>query len=112
MQATQLRRPVEYKKENVKDEEVSDILMKAGAACILDGPMVQSATVSVNLGAVSTVAAAEIGPLEVFLCSVSIFGFLLQYYIIISSLTLHVEFIIIGKYLAALFTFGRPFQNG
>eukprot|EP00579_Thalassiosira_antarctica_P006026 CAMPEP_0201883030 /NCGR_PEP_ID=MMETSP0902-20130614/15105_1 /ASSEMBLY_ACC=CAM_ASM_000551 /TAXON_ID=420261 /ORGANISM="Thalassiosira antarctica, Strain CCMP982" /LENGTH=314 /DNA_ID=CAMNT_0048411733 /DNA_START=28 /DNA_END=972 /DNA_ORIENTATION=+ len=70
-QANQLRRAVEYKKENGKDEEVNDILMKAGAtaaagaACVVAGPMVQSAMVGANLGAVSAVAAAEAGPFTV-----------------------------------------------
>jgi len=67
-QANQFRRAVEYKKANGKDEEVNDILVKAGgtvavgAACVLGGPMVQSSLVGANLGVVSTVAAAEAGP--------------------------------------------------
>ena len=68
-QANQLRRAVDYKRENGKDEEVHDILMKAGAvmgvgaACVLGGPALQSAIAGANLGVVSTVAAAEAGPL-------------------------------------------------
>ena len=68
-QANQLRRAVEYKRENGKDDEVADVTMKAGAtavggaACVLLGPMIQSAIVGANLGVVSTVAAAEAGPL-------------------------------------------------
>ena len=70
-QANQLRRAVEYKKENGKDDEVNDILMKAGAtvagglACVVAGPMVQSALVNANLGPISSVAAAEAGPFTV-----------------------------------------------
>jgi hypothetical protein len=70
-QMNQLRRAVEYKKENGKDEEVDDIVKKAGAtaaagiACVLGGPMVQSAIVNANLGVVSTVAGAEAGPFTV-----------------------------------------------
>ena len=56
---------MEYKKENGKDDEVNDILMKAGAtvagglACVVAGPMVQSALVNANLGPISSVAAAD-----------------------------------------------------
>jgi hypothetical protein len=70
-QMNQLRRAVEYKKENGKDEEVDDIVKKAGAtaaagvACVLGGPMMQSAIVNANLGVVSTVAGAEAGPFTV-----------------------------------------------
>ncbi|KAL7543169.1 hypothetical protein ACHAXR_012862 [Thalassiosira sp. AJA248-18] len=70
-QGNQLRRAVEYKKENGKDEEVNDILMKAGAtavvgaACVLAGPTVQSAIVGANLGPISAVAAADAGPFTV-----------------------------------------------
>jgi len=70
-QANQLRRAVEYKKENGKDDEVNDILMKAGAtaaagaACVVAGPTVQSALVGANLGVLSTVAAADAGPFTV-----------------------------------------------
>lgn len=68
-QGNQFRRAVEYKKENGQDEEVNDILMKAGAvavggaACVLAGPTVQSAIVGANLGPISAVAAADAGPL-------------------------------------------------
>ena len=65
-QANQLCHAVEYKKENEKDDEVSDILIKAGAtdaACVLVGPMVQSSIISANRGAVSIVVAADTGPL-------------------------------------------------
>lgn len=70
-QGNQLRRAVDYKKENGQDEEVNDILMKAGAtaavgaACVLVGPAVQGAIVSANLGVVSVVAAADAGPFTV-----------------------------------------------
>mmetsp|Transcript_8897 Transcript_8897/g.13351 ORF Transcript_8897/g.13351 Transcript_8897/m.13351 type:complete len:300 (-) Transcript_8897:95-994(-) len=70
-QMNQLRRAVEYKKENGKDDEVDDIMKKAGAtaaagaACVLGGPMVQSALVNANLGFVSSIAAAEAGPFTV-----------------------------------------------
>jgi len=70
-QMNQLRRAVEYKKENGKDDEVDDIMKKAGAtaaagaACVLGGPMVQSAIVNANLGVVSSIAAAEAGPFTV-----------------------------------------------
>jgi len=70
-QGNQFRRAVQYKKENGKDEEVNDILVKAGAtaaagtACLLAGPMVQSAVIGANLGVISTVAAAEAGPFTV-----------------------------------------------
>ena len=62
---------MDYKKENGKDEEVNDIIQKAGAtaaagaACVLGGPMVQSAMVNANLGVLSSVAAAEAGPFTV-----------------------------------------------
>lgn len=69
-QGNQLRRAIEYKRANGKDEEeVQDILVKAGltvaagAACVLGGPMMQNALVNANLGPLSTVAAAEAGPL-------------------------------------------------
>ena len=64
-QANQLRRAVEYKQENGKDDEVNDILQKAaatvvgGLACVVAGPTVQSALVNANLGPISTVAAAD-----------------------------------------------------
>ena len=64
-QANQLRRAVEYKQKNGKDEEVNDILQKAaatvvgGLACVVAGPTVQSALVNANLGPISTVAAAD-----------------------------------------------------
>ncbi|KAL9180245.1 hypothetical protein ACHAXT_008215 [Thalassiosira profunda] len=70
-QLNQLRRAIEYKKENGKDEEVNDILTKAGAvaagglACVMAGPMAQSAIVGANLGPVSAVAAADAGPFTV-----------------------------------------------
>jgi len=70
-QANQLRRAIEYKKENGKDDEVDDIMKKAGAtaaagaACVLAGPMIQSAIVNANLGVVSTIAAADAGPFTV-----------------------------------------------
>eukprot|EP00571_Detonula_confervacea_P012190 CAMPEP_0172298742 /NCGR_PEP_ID=MMETSP1058-20130122/1257_1 /TAXON_ID=83371 /ORGANISM="Detonula confervacea, Strain CCMP 353" /LENGTH=311 /DNA_ID=CAMNT_0013008031 /DNA_START=17 /DNA_END=952 /DNA_ORIENTATION=+ len=70
-QGNQFRRAVEYKKENGKDEEVNDIMMKAGAtaavgaACVLAGPAVQSGIVAANLGPISAVAAAEAGPFTV-----------------------------------------------
>lgn len=70
-QANQLRRAIDYKKENGKDDEVNDILMKAGAtvagglACVLAGPTVQSALVNANLGPLSAVAAADAGPFTV-----------------------------------------------
>ena len=70
-QANQLRRAIEYKKENGKDDEVDDIMKKAGAtaaagvACVLAGPMVQSAIVNANLGVVSTIAGADAGPFTV-----------------------------------------------
>ena len=68
-QANQLRRAVEYKKEHGLDEEVNDIMVKAGAtaaagaACVLAGPAVQGALVNASLGPISAVAAAEAGPL-------------------------------------------------
>lgn len=68
-QGNQLRRAIEYKRANGKEEEVQDILVKAGwtvaagAACVLGGPMMQNALVNANLGPLSTVAAAEAGPL-------------------------------------------------
>ena len=68
-QGNQLRRAIEYKRENGKEDEVQDILVKAGltvaagAACVVGGPMVQNALVNANLGPISTVAAADAGPL-------------------------------------------------
>lgn len=70
-QSNQFRRAVVYKQENGKDDEVNDILVKAGAtvavgaACVLGGPTVQGAVAGANLGVVSTVAAAEAGPFTV-----------------------------------------------
>lgn len=70
-QGNQLRRAIEYKKENGKDDEVNDILTKAGlvaaggVGCVLAGPAMQSALVNANLGVVSTVAAADAGPFTV-----------------------------------------------
>lgn len=70
-QANQLRRAIEYKKENGKDDEVDDIMKKAGAtaaagaACVVAGPMVQSALVNANLGMLSTIAGADAGPFTV-----------------------------------------------
>mmetsp|Transcript_21235 Transcript_21235/g.51308 ORF Transcript_21235/g.51308 Transcript_21235/m.51308 type:complete len:322 (-) Transcript_21235:357-1322(-) len=70
-QANQLRRAVEYKKEHGLDEEVNDIMVKAGAtaaagaACVLAGPAVQGALVNASLGPISAVAAAEAGPFTV-----------------------------------------------
>jgi hypothetical protein len=68
-QGNQLRRAIEYKRLNGKEEEVQDILVKAGltvatgAACVLGGPMMQNALINANLGPISTVAAADAGPL-------------------------------------------------
>ena len=68
-QGNQLRRAIEYKRQNGKEEEVQDILVKAGltvatgAACVLGGPMMQNALINANLGPISTVAAADAGPL-------------------------------------------------
>lgn len=70
-QVNQLRRAVEYKKEKGMDEEVNDILMKAGAtaaagaACVVAGPAVQGAIVGAGLGPLSAIAAAEAGPFTV-----------------------------------------------
>ncbi len=72
-QGNQLRRAVEYKRERGMDGEVRDILAKAamtviaGAACVIVGPTLQGAIVNANLGPISTVAAADAGPLYVFL---------------------------------------------
>jgi hypothetical protein len=70
-QSNQLRRAAEYKRENGKDDEVDDILMKAGAtvvtgvACLAFGPTLQGMIVNSNLGPISTLAAADAGPLYV-----------------------------------------------
>lgn len=68
-QSNQLRRAVEYKKENGKDEEVNELLKTAaavvagGLACVLGGPTLQGMLVNANLGPISTIASADAGPL-------------------------------------------------
>ena len=68
-QSNQLRRAVEYKKEHGKDEEVNELLKTAaaviagGLACIFGGPTIQGMLVNANLGPISTIAAADAGPL-------------------------------------------------
>jgi Mitochondrial pyruvate carriers len=70
-QANQLRRALEYKISNGQEEEVKEILQKAGlgSAAILGGvvagPTIRSALSNANLGVVSTVAAADAGPFTV-----------------------------------------------
>ncbi|KAL3766209.1 hypothetical protein ACHAW5_002555 [Stephanodiscus triporus] len=70
-QSNQLRRAVEYKRECGKDDEVADVLMKAGAtvvagvACLAFGPTLQGMIVNSNLGPISTLAAADAGPFTV-----------------------------------------------
>lgn len=67
-QANQLRRSIDYQKEQGNDDVVNDMYMKSaavaagGAACVALGPFAQSALTGANLGVVSTVAAAEAGP--------------------------------------------------
>ena len=55
-QFNQMRRAVEYKTSQGKDEEVQDILMKSGVGAaalggmVVAGPTLQSALVAANLG--------------------------------------------------------------
>ena len=62
-QCNQMRRGLEFKRENGGEEEVNDIVMKAGAT----RPCKRHCTaiVNANLGVVSTVAAADAGPFTV-----------------------------------------------
>jgi hypothetical protein len=68
-QGNQLRRAVEYKRDMGMDDEVRDVQMKAGMtmlgglACVLGGPTLQGMIVNANIGPISTIAAAEAGPL-------------------------------------------------
>lgn len=70
-QLNQLRRAIDYQKQQGDNDRVNDVYMKAGAvaaggaACAVFGPMAQSALASAQLGVVSTVAAAEAGPFTV-----------------------------------------------
>ena len=70
-QINQMRRAVEYKTSQGKDEEVQDILMKSGVGAaalggmVVAGPTLQSALVAANLGPVSTFAGAAAGPFTV-----------------------------------------------
>ena len=62
-QCNQMRRGLEFKREEGGEEEVNDIVMKAGAT----RPCKRHCTaiVNANLGVVSTVAAADAGPFTV-----------------------------------------------
>ena len=70
-QINQMRRAVEYKTSQGKDEEVQDILVKSGVGAaalggmVVAGPTLQSALVAANLGPVSTFAGAAAGPFTV-----------------------------------------------
>jgi len=70
-QGNQLRRAIDYQKEQGNDDVVNDLYMKAGAvaaggaACVALGPFAQSALAGANLGVLSTVAAADAGPFTV-----------------------------------------------
>jgi len=70
-QLNQMRRALDYKTSQGQDEEVKDITVKAaataaaGAGCVALGPMIQSAMVGMNLGVLSSVAAADAGPFTV-----------------------------------------------
>mmetsp|Transcript_27426 Transcript_27426/g.82319 ORF Transcript_27426/g.82319 Transcript_27426/m.82319 type:complete len:260 (+) Transcript_27426:90-869(+) len=70
-QLNQMRRAIEHKQSQGKDDEVRDILMKSGGAAavlgglVATGPAVQSAVVAAELGPVSTFAGAAAGPFTV-----------------------------------------------
>jgi len=70
-QCNQMRRALEHKLSLGEKEEVDEITKKgamtaaAGIAAFVGGPMVQSAVVAAELGAVSTVAGAAAGPFTV-----------------------------------------------
>ena len=70
-QLNQMRRAIEHKTSQGKDEEVQDILMKSGvgaaglAGLVAAGPTLQSALVAANLGPVSSFAGAAAGPFTV-----------------------------------------------
>lgn len=70
-QMNQIRRALEYKLEQGQTDEVESYAYKiaagaaGGAACVLLGPVVQSAAVGANLGVVSSIAAADAGPFTV-----------------------------------------------
>eukprot|EP00591_Stephanopyxis_turris_P011621 CAMPEP_0195520692 /NCGR_PEP_ID=MMETSP0794_2-20130614/17438_1 /TAXON_ID=515487 /ORGANISM="Stephanopyxis turris, Strain CCMP 815" /LENGTH=264 /DNA_ID=CAMNT_0040650105 /DNA_START=65 /DNA_END=859 /DNA_ORIENTATION=- len=70
-QGNQMFRAIQHKKDQGKDEEVTEIVKKGaaviatGGACVAFGPMVQSAIVAANLGGVSNVAGAAAGPFTV-----------------------------------------------
>lgn len=70
-QGNQLRRALEFKISNGQEEQVTELVQKAGIAgsCmfagVLAGPTIRSALSSANLGVVSQVAAADAGPFTV-----------------------------------------------
>jgi mitochondrial pyruvate carrier 2 len=70
-QGNQMRRALEYKIDNGQEEEVKEMVQKAGiagtclAAAIVAGPTMRSAVSNAKLGVVSTVAAADAGPFTV-----------------------------------------------
>lgn len=70
-QVNQLRRCAELKYKQGKTDEVNDFYMKAGGTLaaglgsVLLGPSIQSAIVSANLPAVSSIAALDAGPFTV-----------------------------------------------
>jgi hypothetical protein len=70
-QLNQLRRALQYKLDQGNKEEVEAYAKNAaavgvaGAACILGGPTVQASLGAANLGALSTIAAADAGPFTV-----------------------------------------------
>lgn len=70
-QINQLRRSLEYKLSQGKDEEVQQFVKNAavaamgGALCIVGGPTARKALMASQLGLVSTMAASEAGPFTV-----------------------------------------------
>jgi hypothetical protein len=70
-QINQLRRSLEYKLSQGKDEEVQQFVKNAavaamgGALCIVGGPAARKALMASQLGLVSTMAASEAGPFTV-----------------------------------------------
>ncbi|KAG7365604.1 UPF0041 domain containing protein [Nitzschia inconspicua] len=70
-QSNQLRRALEYKRANGQEKEVNEMLQtvaKVGAVtgvAIVAGPKIRSALTNMNMGIVSSIAAAPAGPFTV-----------------------------------------------
>jgi hypothetical protein len=70
-QLNQLRRALEHKSNNGEQDQVNDMMQKVGIAgavtgvAVAAGPRIRSALSSMNLGIVSSIAAADAGPFTV-----------------------------------------------